>query len=52
MRIEDRLDKNTKSKLDKMKNNKKERLTERDIKSLMGMNRDRYERRGGAIRRK
>ncbi|WP_169917364.1 hypothetical protein [Alkalihalobacterium alkalinitrilicum] len=47
----DRLDKYTKSKLEK--NEKEtEKLSEKDIKNLMGMNRDRYERRGGAIRRK
>lgn len=31
---------------------KKEQLSTRDIKELMGMNKDRYERRRGAVRRK
>jgi hypothetical protein len=31
---------------------KKEQLTEQDWKEIMGMNRDRYERRNGAVRRK
>jgi hypothetical protein len=29
-----------------------EKLTDRDIKELMGMNRPRYEKRGGAIRQR
>ena len=60
MRIEDRLDKNTKNKLvnlRKPRNKKKkkrnvERFSEREILDLMGVSRDRYERRGGAVRRK
>lgn len=31
---------------------KKEKLSTKDIKELMGMNMDRYERRKGALRRK
>lgn len=30
----------------------KEKLSQRDIEELMGMNRDRYQRRNGAVRRK
>jgi hypothetical protein len=36
----------------KKSNSQSETLSESDLKQLMGMNRDRYERRGGAIRRK
>jgi hypothetical protein len=36
----------------KNKKRNKEKLTTKDIEELMGMNRDRYERRNGAWRRK
>lgn len=63
MKIADHLDKTTKSKLNNIsKQNKKkkhkkkrrnvERFSERDLLELMGVGRDRYERRGGAVRRK
>lgn len=64
MRIQDHLDKGTKSKLRNLsmpkgkRNNKSktsnrpEQLSERDLNDLMGVHRDRYERRGGAVRRK
>ncbi|QOY38791.1 hypothetical protein AWH56_005285 [Anaerobacillus isosaccharinicus] len=63
MKLSERLDKTTKNKLNslkdkpvKRKRKKKkrnvEKLTERDIKELMGQYRDTYERRGGAVRRK
>ncbi|MEB1809040.1 MAG: hypothetical protein LPK26_17420 [Bacillaceae bacterium] len=49
MKIEDRLDTYTKSKLDRMRKKKTEKV---NWKEIMGVTRDRYERRGGAIRRK
>jgi hypothetical protein len=63
MKVEDYLSKDTKSKLKKMRKRRKkrkkpgdpfkEKLSERDLKDLMGLNRDTYSRgKGGAIRRK
>ena len=59
MKLADHLDKSTKDKLNSVKKKRKrkkkcnvERFTEKDILDLMGTNRDRYERRGGAMRRK
>lgn len=63
MKIKDHLDKATTTELNKIKDKpvkrkrkkKKsngEQLTQRDLKELMGMNRDRYERRGGDMRGK
>lgn len=62
MKLSDRLNNDTKHKLKKMRRRRKkkkvnqdplqEKLSEREWKDLMGMNRDTYERRGGAIRRK
>jgi hypothetical protein len=45
--------KNTRVKVDeKPQKAHSEKLTDKDIKELMGMNRPRYEKRGGAIRQK
>ena len=62
MKIADHLDKGTRKRLKNLSGNKKkkvkkkkrnvERFTEKDILELMGTHRDRYERRGGAMRRK
>ncbi|WNF36422.1 hypothetical protein RJD24_18670 [Bacillaceae bacterium IKA-2] len=66
MKLIDHLDKNTQEKLKKIRISKQrknkpvnndplrsnEKFSEREIKSLMGMDRDRYERRGGAVRRR
>lgn len=65
MKLSDHLDKNTKSRLNNIKDNKKsryrnkrckktkEKFSERDIRELMGEFKDTYKRsRGGAIRRK
>ncbi|WP_209121524.1 hypothetical protein [Alkalihalobacillus sp. BA299] len=57
MRIEDRLDNDIKEQLNKIrrrKKNKKKRGPYDNVNysDLMGINRDRYERRGGSIRRK
>lgn len=62
MKIKDRLDDHTRKKLKRFGNHKRHKktnksntnefLSERDLKELMGMNRDRYERRRGAMRRK
>lgn len=59
MKIADHLGKDTKKKLNSLgkrnKTKKKrnvERFSERDLLELMGVGRDRYERRGGALRRK
>ena len=62
MKIADHLDKGTRKRLKNLSGNKKkkvkkkkrnvERFTEKDILDLMGTKRDRYERRGGAMRRK
>jgi len=53
MKLSDRLNSNTRSKLKNLSSNpKSEILTDKDLTYLMGVNRDRYERRGGAVRRK
>lgn len=59
MRLEERLSKDTRDKLNKVRRRKRKKnkkqsteLSEWDIKELMGMNRTTYERRGGAIRQK
>jgi hypothetical protein len=66
MKIQDHLSHYEKSKLNQLRKKKKRRRNKRiakkdplkeklslsDLKQLMGMNRDRYERRGGSIRRK
>jgi hypothetical protein len=57
MKLSDQLNKDTKDRLKKMKRRVsndplQEKLSERELKDLMGMNRDTYVRRGGAIRRK
>jgi predicted nuclease with TOPRIM domain len=66
MKLQDHLSHHEKSKLNQMRKKKrrkknkskttkdplKEHLSMSDLKQLMGMNRDRYERRGGSIRRK
>ena len=44
---------NTRAKLKNLSSKPKpEILTDKDLLELMGVNRDRYERRGGAVRRK
>lgn len=48
MKNDDRLEKNNKQK----NTRKPEELSEREVKNLMGVDRDRYQRRKGAIRRK
>jgi len=56
MKLSDCLNKSTRNKLrnlsSKSKPEKKEHLTDKDLADLMGINRDRYERKGGAVRRK
>jgi hypothetical protein len=53
VRIEDRISKEKKQQLQKMKSpKKKEKLSTKDIEELMGTRRDTYERRNGAVRRK
>jgi len=53
MKLSDCLNKKTRIKLKNMsKQPKQEMLTDKDLLELMGVNRDRYERRGGAVRRK
>lgn len=66
MKIKDHLSHHEKSKIVQMRKKKRRRrnknktkkdplkeiFTMSDLKQLMGMNRDRYERRGGSIRRK
>jgi len=53
MKLSDCLNKNTRTKLKKLsKKPKPEILTDKDLKDLMGVNRDRYERKGGSVRRK
>jgi hypothetical protein len=53
VRIEDRISKEQKQQLQKMKSPKnKDNLSFRDIEELMGTRRDTYERRNGAVRRK
>ena len=49
MKIRDHLDKNTKKKLNDIELKEKQR---KEIEELMGVHRDRYERRSGAVRRK
>ena len=47
------LNKNTRTKLKNLsKKPKREMLTDKDLLELMGVHRDRYERRGGAVKRK
>lgn len=52
MKIKDHLSKNTKRNLDKLNTLEKKERERRETEDLMGMRRDRYERRGGAVRRK
>jgi len=53
MKLSDRLNSNTRSKLKNLSSKPKpEKLTDKDLADLMGINRDRYERRGGAVKRK
>jgi hypothetical protein len=52
VRIDERLSKEQKQQLEQMKSPKQEQLSTKDIEELMGMNRDRYTRRNGAVRRK
>lgn len=55
MKIADHLNKDQKQKLNKINKRKKKKsrkLNEYELRDLMGQNRDTYERRGGAIRRK
>jgi hypothetical protein len=62
MRLEDHLDPATRDRLNKIRRRKKNKVkkdplkrhySERELKELMGLNRDRYERgRGGSLRRK
>jgi hypothetical protein len=51
MKIRDHLDKDTKRALNNI-SRKNEKLTTKELEELMGVNRDRYERRNGAVRRK
>lgn len=44
--------KSPKKKKAKIQQHKKEKLSERDLRDLMGMNRDTFERRRGAVRRR
>ena len=53
MKLSDCLNKNTRTKLKNLsKQPKPEILTDKDLLELMGVNRDTYTRKGGAIRRK
>ena len=53
MKLSDCLNKNTRSKLKNLsKQPKREILTDKDLLELMGTKRDRYERRGGSVKRK
>lgn len=61
MKFSDHLEKSTRSKLKNLSSKSKrkrkkrrnvERFSEKDLLDLMGVGRDRYERRGGAVRRK
>ncbi|QOY37977.1 hypothetical protein AWH56_010640 [Anaerobacillus isosaccharinicus] len=52
MKIKDHLDKGTKRALNDIGKRNKEKLSTKELEELMGVNRDRYERRGGAVRRK
>jgi len=53
MKLSDCLNKNTRTKLKNLSSKPKiEILTDKDLLELMGVNRDRYERRGGSVRRK
>ena len=52
MKLEDRLSKKQKQQLYKMKSPKKEKFSESEIKHLMGMDKQTYTRRNGAIRNK
>ena len=60
MKLSEHLDKGTRKRLKSLSGNKRkkvkkrnvEKFTEKDILELMGTHRDRYERRGGAMRRK
>ena len=61
MKLSERPDDETKKKLNNVRKrrrrrknpiNKSEVLSRKDLADLMGTNRDRYERRGGAMRRK
>lgn len=49
MKLENHLRTNTKEKLNKVR---KEKLSNHDLRELMGTNRDTYKRHNGAIRRK
>jgi hypothetical protein len=54
VKMEDRLSTNQKQQLDQMKSPKKkqEHLSFKEWEDIMGTNRDTYERRNGAVRRK
>ena len=53
MKLSDRIDNNIRSKLKNLrKQPKQEILTDKDLLELMGVHRDTYTRKGGAVRRK
>jgi hypothetical protein len=52
MRIEDHLTKEQKQQLEQMKSPRKKKEEKVNWKEIMGMNRDTYTRRNGAVRRK
>lgn len=52
MRIEEHLNKQQKEQLEQIKMPKKKKQEKVNWKELMGMNRDRYTRKNGAVRRK
>ena len=53
MKLSDRLNSNTRTKLKKLrKQPNPEILTDKDLLELMGVHRDTYTRKGGAVRRK
>lgn len=51
MKFADHLSKERREQLEQS-SKKKEQLSKKDIEDLMGMNRDRYTRKNGAVRRK
>ena len=52
MKLSDEAKKKRKRRRNRKNPNRSEVLSRKDLADLMGTNRDRYERRGGAIRRK
>jgi hypothetical protein len=52
VRIEDRISKEKKQQLQKIRSPKKEKLSTQDIEELMGTRRETYKRVNGAVRRK